>query len=268
MEGTSAALNASTIFSDNTGFFQLVNYTSPLLQPWDLLDQNYLLSGSRKAFQLLAAQVAKSNLMAPESKTALGSYSTTERRLCFQGASFYAMESLFIVMILIAVTLSLLHRKSFVSRDIGSLAGISTIQSRRNEIGERHRSCFDVVAQKPSVRLRLCHFWYLQLPCADLPDFGCLRQCDATELNCLRRCHYHADEMMAAICFDILGSFTNMLCTGRAYCDVAGTSPQVSNRRWHCHCARNAIHTLRVDSITGCCIPWYRDPLLHVSNRP
>jgi hypothetical protein len=71
--------------------------------------------------------------MAPESKTVLGSYSTTEHRLCFQAASFYAMESLFIVMVLIAITLSLLHRKSFVSRDIGSLAGISTILARSHD---------------------------------------------------------------------------------------------------------------------------------------
>jgi hypothetical protein len=51
----------------------LMNYTSPLLQPWGLLDPDYLINGSRKAFSLLAAQVAKSNLMIPKTEAVSGS---------------------------------------------------------------------------------------------------------------------------------------------------------------------------------------------------
>lgn len=128
MSNTSAVLGSSDAYTDNTGFFQLMNYTSPLFdRPWELLNSTYLLNGSRTAFALLGAQLAKTNLLVPDNSTIPGSYQTWESRLMVQKLAFVGMEALLILLIIITIGLLVLHRKSVTPRDIGSMAGLSTI---------------------------------------------------------------------------------------------------------------------------------------------
>lgn len=130
---TTAILNPTSMFTDRSGFFQLVNYTSPQPEIWNLLDPHWLQEGSRKAFQLLTAQVAKSNILVPANETVTGTMATNEHRLCLQKVSFYTMETLFGVLILLTLALCLSQRKLFVPRDVGSLAGLATILAQSND---------------------------------------------------------------------------------------------------------------------------------------
>jgi serine/threonine protein kinase len=210
--------------------------------------------------------------MAPESKTVLGSYSTTERRLCFQAASFYAMESLFIVMVLIAINLSLLHRKSFVSRDIGSLAGISTILARSHDAmksvsGTGHASMLRLKNYLSDYAYATSGIYNSHPPTFQISVApGSATRGSSTASNAVTTTQMRWWRPFALAFWGRLLTFSAPVALIVTLQTLLHKS-QFSNRRWHCHRARYAIHTLRVDSTTSCCIPWYRDPLLHVSNR-
>ncbi|KAF2496882.1 hypothetical protein BU16DRAFT_607587 [Lophium mytilinum] len=95
-----------------------------------ILDPVSLLPNLRGLYSLVTAQIAKENLMIPTTASSSGTIRTVQQRLRVRGLPLYWMFAILSILFAISVCLDAIVSRGAVSRDPGSIGGLSTILAR------------------------------------------------------------------------------------------------------------------------------------------
>ncbi|KAF2140426.1 uncharacterized protein K452DRAFT_55747 [Aplosporella prunicola CBS 121167] len=101
-----------------------------------LMDPKILKDGLTDLFNTLAAQMAKSQLMVPDSQRYNATVHLTEQRIRVRELSFFWMLGILVVLIPLTAGLSVVAPRGVVSRDPGSIGGLATILARSHNLAK------------------------------------------------------------------------------------------------------------------------------------
>ncbi|KAF2137462.1 uncharacterized protein K452DRAFT_235787 [Aplosporella prunicola CBS 121167] len=97
-------------------------------------DYNFLERESRRLYSLVAAQIAKSNIMTPEKENHEGTCHVTEQRLRIRGLSLYFMQATLGVLTITTACLYSLVPRAVTSGDPGTIGGLAAIMARSRDL--------------------------------------------------------------------------------------------------------------------------------------
>ncbi|KAB2570004.1 hypothetical protein DBV05_g11333 [Lasiodiplodia theobromae] len=107
----------------------------------DLLDIDLLQKESERFYNVVSAQMAKDYLMVPSDREVSGDVTADQQRLRIRGLSFYMMEVILGVLIVIAAALYFLAPRNNTSRDPGSIGGLAAIMAESPSLYQSLSRC-------------------------------------------------------------------------------------------------------------------------------
>ncbi|KAK0625700.1 hypothetical protein DIS24_g10987, partial [Lasiodiplodia hormozganensis] len=107
----------------------------------DLLDIDLLQKESERFYNVVSAQMAKDYLMVPSDREVSGDVTADQQRLRIRGLSFYMMEAILAVLIVIAAALYFLAPRNNTSRDPGSIGGLAAIMAESPSLYQSLSRC-------------------------------------------------------------------------------------------------------------------------------
>ncbi|OJD29178.1 uncharacterized protein BKCO1_890009 [Diplodia corticola] len=107
----------------------------------DLLDIRLLQQEAERFYSTVAAQMAKDYLMVPSDREASGDVAADQQRLRIRGLSYYLMEAILASLIIMAAALYFLAPRNDVSRDPGSIGGLTAIMAESPSFCEALSPC-------------------------------------------------------------------------------------------------------------------------------
>ena len=128
-------------------FFTIMGFASPTA---DLTSQDQLQNAFNHSYAIVAAQLAKENLMSSSQQPLTGLVSTNERRLIVRTVSLRIMEVCCIVLALLCVGLFKLRPAKVTPRDTSTIGGLATVLSNSPGVV----SCFHGIASASQKQIR------------------------------------------------------------------------------------------------------------------
>lgn len=120
--------NGSSVKLDT--FFETMNATMLPDNLTEFTNITYMGNSARNLFALIAAQTAKSRMMAPVDWQTRGTVIAYEQRLYVHEVSLRLLESIFAAMIAISLVTLLLRPSSSTPSDVSTIAGLATVLAR------------------------------------------------------------------------------------------------------------------------------------------
>ncbi|KAL0257964.1 hypothetical protein SLS55_007132 [Diplodia seriata] len=107
----------------------------------DLLDIGLLQKETERFYSTVSAQMAKDYLMVSSDKEVSGEVAADQQRLRIRGLSFYMMEAILALLIVVAAALYFIAPRNNTNRDPGSIGGLAAIMTGSPSLRESLSRC-------------------------------------------------------------------------------------------------------------------------------